>query len=110
MKTSELIKQAEELLGKPEDLIDVINDKILINGLEPKDGDVNLIPESGFIFYTFARNHMQELIDIVKKYEEALNFYADDKNWGPAGPIVDQRGQALHLENGYMANKALGDE
>lgn len=59
MKTSELIKQAEEILR--------VHDNAFTNETDEA------------IIAAFARNHMQEFIDRLKKYEEAfqniLNLY-----------------------------------
>lgn len=78
MKTSELIKQAEELLGKCSDgpwLICVYGDSYSIgskdkyNILVDRNENIKANPDSDFII--FARNHMQELIDRVKEIESA---------------------------------------
>lgn len=82
MKTAELIKQAEELLGKIyADDMNGVAEALLLRGET----------------YRFARNHMQELIDKLNRYEEVIN---DLLGWQSMAP-------AHVLES---ARKALGDE
>lgn len=52
MKTTELIKQAEELLKAHDTAFTNERDMVIIA--------------------TFARNHMQEIVDKLKRYEDAL--------------------------------------
>ena len=52
MKTTELIKQAEELLKAHDTAFTNERDMVIIA--------------------TFARNHMQEIVDKLKRYEEAF--------------------------------------
>ena len=79
MKTQELIKQAEELLaGIGEKEWSIFRGPYAC-GIAEKDGEVVLdfladSPDSyeKAQFVAFSRNHMQELIDKLKKYEDAL--------------------------------------
>lgn len=113
MKTSELIKQAEELLSK------CVDGPWRINRLGESspyscdiscgiDGDplikIGEVRDAAFI--VFARNHMPELITKLKKYEEALEFFKDQNNY------VGQHNRELHysrviLEGPHIARQAL---
>lgn len=62
MKTTELIKQAEELLR--------VHDNAFTNERDEA------------IIAAFARNHMQEIIDKLKRYEETLNWIYQRPSFG----------------------------
>lgn len=89
MGLSELIKQAEELLGKCSDgpwLICVYGDSYSIgskdkyNILVDRNENIKANPDSDFII--FARNHMQELVDIIKEYRQIIeSLKIGDKCW-----------------------------
>lgn len=108
MKTSDLIKQAEELLGKCSAESWVCQIPAMVGPSYPRarvkglkctsklHGSI-MVPTGDAEFIVFARNHMQELLDKLKKYEEALIELLGWQSMAPTD-IIENARKALDYE------------
>lgn len=114
MKTSDLIKQAEELLGKCSDgpwkIVDRVSNKIIKSSGSLKSSKTNTTYDGVIVarvpltilkdneidaeLIVFARNHMQELLDRLKRYEGALvrlACYDEQSSFDEPGSVTTAR-------------------